>query len=37
MEVRYCPTDMMTADYMTKPLHGQKFQKFKKEIMNIHI
>ena len=27
----------MTADYMTKPLHGQKFHKFKKEIMNIHI
>ena len=37
LEIRYCPTDMMTADYMTKPLHGQKFHKFKKEIMNIHI
>ena len=37
LEIRYCPTDVMTADYMTKPLHGQKFHKFKKEIMNIHI
>ena len=37
LEVRYCPTDVMTADYMAKPLHGQKFHKFKKEIMNIHI
>ena len=37
LEITYCPTDVMTADYMTKPLHGQKFHKFKKEIMNIHI
>ena len=37
MEIQYCPTDLMTADYMTKPLHGKKFMKFKKEIMNLHI
>ena len=32
LEIRYCPSDMMTEDYMTKPLHGQKFHKFKKVI-----
>ena len=37
MELIYSPTDLMTADYMTKPLHGKKFLKFKKEIMNLHI
>ena len=37
MNVKYCPTDVMTADYMTKPLHGKKFLKFKKEIMNLHV
>ncbi len=33
LEVSYCPTDEMTADYMTKPLQGQKFRKFKARIM----
>ena len=37
IEVKYCPTDLMTADYMTKPLHGKKFMKFKKEIMNLQV
>ena len=37
IEIKYCPTDVMTADYMTKPLHGKKFIQFKKEIMNLHI
>jgi hypothetical protein len=34
LEVEFCPTDDMIADYMTKPLHGSKFQRFKKMIMN---
>ena len=33
LEVQYCPTDKMIADYMTKPLQGMKFQEFRKEIM----
>jgi hypothetical protein len=37
IEVKYCPTDLMTADYMTKPLHGKKFKLFKKKIMNLHV
>ena len=34
LEVEFCPTDEMIADYMTKPLHGSKFERFKKMIMN---
>jgi hypothetical protein len=33
MEVVYCPTGDMIADFMTKPLQGQLFLKFKKMIM----
>ena len=33
--VKFCPTDEMLADYMTKPLQGKKFVKFRKDIMNI--
>jgi hypothetical protein len=32
--IKYCPTDSMVADYMTKPLTGAKFRKFRKIIMN---
>ena len=32
--IKYCPTDLMIADYMTKPLTGAKFKKFRKLIMN---
>ena len=28
VQVLYCPTDQMIVDYMTKPLHGLKFQDF---------
>ena len=28
LRITYCPTDDMTADYMTKPLQGKKFCKF---------
>ena len=34
MEIQYCPTDDMVADYNTKPLQGNKFRKFKRMIMN---
>ena len=34
LSIRYCPTDDMTADYMTKLTHGGKFAKFRSEIMN---
>ena len=29
VEIQYCPTDSMTGDYMTKPLTGAKFNKFR--------
>ena len=32
--VKYCPTDDMIADYMTKPLMGTKFKVFRDLIMN---
>ena len=32
--IEYCPTEVMMADYMTKPITGKKFHKFKKFIMN---
>ena len=31
--IEYCPTDEMIADYMTEPLQGQKFRKFRESIM----
>ena len=34
MEVRFCPTDEMVADYKTKPVVGSKFIKFRKTIMD---
>jgi hypothetical protein len=35
IEIHYCPTDRMIGDYMTKPLHGKKFEKFRQAIMNL--
>jgi hypothetical protein len=35
VEVIYCPTDDMLADYMTKPLTGSKFHYFRDFIMNL--
>ena len=35
VEVRYCPTDEMIADYMSKPLVVAKFQRFRDLIMNL--
>ena len=34
VEVQYCPTDDMVADYFTKPLQGSKFSTFRRMIMN---
>ena len=35
VELKYCPTDQMIADYMTKALQGKLFRKFRREIMNM--
>jgi len=35
IEIVYCPTDDLDADYMSKPLQGTKFNKFRKSIMNL--
>ena len=35
IDMKYCPTDLMLADYITKPLSGSKFHQFRKKIMNI--
>jgi hypothetical protein len=34
LELQYCPTDMMWADVLTKPLQGSKFQQFCAFLMN---
>ena len=33
VEIRYCPTTLMLADYFTKPLQGAVFQRFRDVIM----
>jgi hypothetical protein len=35
IKIEFCPTDNMIGDYMTKPLHGRKFKKFRQEILNL--
>jgi hypothetical protein len=35
IQIKYCPTEDMIADYMTKPLVGIKFEHFCKLIMNL--
>ena len=35
LEVKYCPTEDMIADYFTKYLQGKPFMKFCKYIMNL--
>ena len=34
--VKYCPSDRMIADYMSKPLMGAKFKEFRNIIMNLN-
>ena len=33
IEIVYCPTERMVADYFTKPLQGSPFGKFHRVIM----
>ena len=33
--IQYCPTDDMWGDYMTKPLQGVKFKKFRDDILGL--
>ena len=35
LNIEYCPTEDMVADYFTKPLQGEKFYQFRKEMMNL--
>ena len=35
MVVEYCPTGEMVADYMSKPLQGKLFVKFRDLIMGV--
>jgi hypothetical protein len=35
MNVEYCPTGEMVADFFTKALQGAKFTKFRNLIMNV--
>ena len=35
LAVKFCPTDDVIADFMSKPVQGDKFKKFRKEIMNL--
>ena len=35
MKVEYCPTEMMIADFYTKPLQGKLFRLFRNLILNL--
>lgn len=35
LEIQYCPTNNLIADYMRKPLQGAKFYCFRKSILNL--
>jgi hypothetical protein len=35
VSTKYCQTDYMIADYMTKPTMGKKFEGFRQDIMNL--
>jgi hypothetical protein len=36
VSIKYCPTELMVADFFTKPLQGIQFQTFRDIIMNIN-
>ena len=33
VRIKYCPTDKMVSDYMSKSLQGMKFDEFRNKIM----
>jgi hypothetical protein len=33
VQIEYCPTDEMIKDFHTKPLQGEKFHKFRDDIL----
>ncbi|MCU0341022.1 MAG: Ty1/Copia family ribonuclease HI, partial [Spirosomaceae bacterium] len=35
VSIKYCPTDEMLADYMSKPLTGRKFHRDRRLLMNL--
>ena len=35
LRVEYCPTENMRADFLTKPLQGAAFRKYRKETLNL--
>jgi hypothetical protein len=35
VRIEYCPTEMMLADFFTKPLQGAQFRKLRDLIMNV--
>ena len=35
LEIHYCPAENMMADYMSKPLQGTLFKKFRKAILGM--
>ena len=37
LSIAWCPTDEMVGDFMTKPLQGAKFRKFRDLIMGVNV
>ena len=37
LKILFCPTDEMTADFITKPLQGSKFVPFRNQLQGISI
>ena len=35
VSIEHCPTEEMRADYLTKPLQGTKFRRFRNEMLNM--
>jgi hypothetical protein len=33
VSIEYCPTDEMVGDFYTKPLQGEKFRKFRDNVL----
>ena len=37
IDIKYCLTDEMIRDYMTKPMHGAKFDGFHQQKMHLPV